>query len=54
LAGSPPGGLVLDPFFGAGTVGIVARELERHYVGLELNPSYLELARQRLREAGCP
>jgi DNA modification methylase len=54
LAGSPPGGLVLDPFFGAGTVGVVARELERHYVGLELNPSYLELARQRLREAGCP
>jgi len=50
LAGAPVGGVVLDPFFGSGTVGVVARELGRGYLGIELNPSYVELARRRL---GC-
>ncbi len=49
LAGVPAGGTVLDPFFGAGTVGMVARELGRHFVGLELNPDYVALAEQRLQ-----
>lgn len=48
LAGSPPGGVVLDPFFGAGTVGLVATELGRSYIGVELNPDYVEMARRRL------
>jgi site-specific DNA-methyltransferase (adenine-specific) len=48
LAGSAPGGIVLDPFFGAGTVGLVATELGRQYVGIELNPEYVEMARRRL------
>ncbi len=48
LAGSPPGGIVLDPFFGAGTVGLVATELGRRYVGVELNPEYVAMARRRL------
>jgi site-specific DNA-methyltransferase (cytosine-N4-specific) len=49
LAGSGEGDVVLDPFFGSGTVGQVARELGRDFVGLELNPEYVEIARTRLR-----
>jgi site-specific DNA-methyltransferase (adenine-specific) len=48
LAGSPPNGLVLDPFFGAGTVGLVAVELGRRFVGVELNSAYVEMACKRL------
>jgi site-specific DNA-methyltransferase (adenine-specific) len=50
LAGAPAGSVVLDPFFGAGTVGVVARELKRHYLGIELNPDYVALAQRRLDE----
>jgi DNA modification methylase len=39
---------VLDPFFGTGTVGLVARELGRDWLGIELKPEYADLARQRL------
>ncbi len=38
LAGCPEGGTVLDPFFGAGTVGVVAKKCNRQYLGIELNP----------------
>jgi DNA modification methylase len=48
LAGSPEGGLVLDPFFGSGTTGLVARQNGRDFVGIELNPEYIEIARERL------
>ena len=48
LAGSNPGDLVLDPFFGAGTVGMVAREMGRRCVGVELNDDYIEIARRRV------
>jgi DNA modification methylase len=41
-------GLVLDPFFGIGTVGVVAEGLGRDWLGIELNPAYADLARQRL------
>jgi adenine-specific DNA methylase len=41
-------GIVLDPFFGTGTVGLVAQGLGRGWLGIELNPAYAELARQRL------
>lgn len=44
-----PGDFVLDPFFGSGTVGLVAQELDRQYVGVELNPSYVAMAANRLR-----
>lgn len=50
LAGCPVGGTVLDPFFGAGTTGLVADRLERNCIGLELNPEYVEIALRRLRE----
>lgn len=47
LAGSKENDLILDPFYGAGTVGIVAKELGRRCVGIELNPQYVEIARKR-------
>lgn len=48
LAGVPHGGTVLDPFFGAGTVGVVAKNLGRNYTGIELNAEYCEIAKKRL------
>ena len=48
LAGCPAGGTVLDPFFGAGTTGLVAAELGRSCIGVELNPAYATIALQRL------
>jgi site-specific DNA-methyltransferase (adenine-specific) len=47
-AASRPGDWVLDPFFGSGTVGIVAERLNRPYLGIELNPDYVRLALSRL------
>ena len=41
-------GIVLDPFFGTGTVGLVARDLGRDWLGIELNPAYVRLAKDRL------
>jgi DNA modification methylase len=51
LAGSPKGGLILDPFLGSGTVGIVAIETGRRCVGIEVKPDYVEIAKQRLQGA---
>ncbi|MCA1567398.1 MAG: site-specific DNA-methyltransferase [Acidobacteria bacterium] len=51
LAGSKSGSLVLDPFFGSGTVGEVCIEQGRRCVGIELNPEYAEIARKRLAQA---
>ncbi|MHB9024982.1 MAG: DNA-methyltransferase [Armatimonadota bacterium] len=48
LAGSRKGDMVLDPFFGSGTVGMVALNTDRNFVGIEINPEYIELAKQRL------
>jgi DNA modification methylase len=49
LAGSPKDGIVLDPFFGSGTVGVVAVETGRRCVGIEVKPDYIGIAKQRLR-----
>jgi site-specific DNA-methyltransferase (cytosine-N4-specific) len=49
LAGTVPGDWVLDPFFGAGTVGVVCEQQARNYVGIELNPEYVDLATTRIR-----
>lgn len=54
LAGSQPGDWVLDPFFGSGTVGVVCEEQRRNYVGIELNPDYVEIALQRIRNIQPP
>ncbi len=52
-AGCPAGGTVLDPFFGAGTTGLVARRLGRRFVGIELSPKYCRMAAARIeRETG--
>jgi DNA modification methylase len=48
LAGCPHGGIVLDPFMGSGTTGMVAKELGADFVGIELNPEYAALARWRI------
>jgi DNA modification methylase len=47
-AGCPEGGVVLDPFSGAGTTGLVARRLGRRYIGIELNPEYATMSRKRI------
>jgi len=51
-AGSPKGGIVLDPFIGSGTTALVARSLGRKFVGIELSPEYVSLAEQRLADKG--
>jgi len=47
LASTKPGDIVLDPFFGTGTTGAVARLLGRRYIGIERDPDYAALARAR-------
>jgi DNA modification methylase len=52
-AGCKPGGTVLDPFSGSGTTGAAAASLGRRYVGIDLNPEYLDLSlRTRLAQTG--
>jgi DNA modification methylase len=48
MAGSKPGDLVLDPFAGSGTVGVVALRHGRRFLGIELNPTYCAIARRRI------
>jgi len=48
LAGSRKGGLVLDPFCGSGTTGVVALEEGRKFIGIDLNPAYVEMANERI------
>ena len=50
LAGCPAGGTVLDPFSGAGTTALIAKENGRKFVGIELNPAYNEIAARRLSQ----
>ncbi len=52
LAGCRPGGVVLDPFIGSGTTGVVAIEEGRSYIGIEINPEYVAMATERIRAAG--
>lgn len=47
LAGCPKNGVVLDPFMGSGTTGMVAQELGRKWIGCELNPEYINLQKTR-------
>ena len=50
LAGCPKDGIVLDPFNGAGTTGVVCLKNDRKYIGIELNPEYIFLSEKRLKE----
>ncbi|MBK9125330.1 MAG: site-specific DNA-methyltransferase [Chloroflexi bacterium] len=54
LATSNPGDVVLDPFFGTGTTGAVARRLGRHYIGIERDAAYIEAARARIDAIPVP
>jgi len=51
LAGCPEEGVVLDPFFGSGTVGVVAKKNNRKWIGIELNPEYAKIAEDRISKA---
>ena len=48
LAGCPEGGVVLDPFMGSGTTGMVAAMHQRNFIGFELNPKYCKMAEKRI------
>lgn len=48
LASTDPGDVVLDPFFGTGTTGAVAKRLGRHWIGIEKEARYVDLARKRI------
>ena len=50
LSWSNEGDIVLDPFNGSGTTTKMAREMGRHYIGIEINPEYCEIARNRLAQ----
>jgi modification methylase len=51
MAASNPGDVVLDPFFGSGTTGAVARKLGRHWIGIERDKKYLKVAQKRIDAA---
>lgn len=48
LASTNPGDVILDPFFGTGTTGAVAKKLGRHFIGIEKEAAYIEIARERI------
>lgn len=48
MAGCPEGGTILDPFNGAATVGLVSLQLQRRYIGIELNPDYCKISVDRI------
>lgn len=49
-AGCPEGGVVLDPFMGSGTTGVVAKKQNKNYIGIELNEEYIKIAEKRINE----
>ena len=50
LAGCPKNGIVIDPFMGAGTTAIVAKCLNRNFIGIELNQKYIDIANKRIKK----
>jgi len=48
LTKTPTGGIVLDPFMGSGTTGVACKNTGRDFIGIELNPEYIEIARKRI------
>jgi len=50
LAGCSENGLILDPFMGAGTTAVVSKQNFRNYIGIELNPKYIEMAERRISD----
>lgn len=54
LSWSNPGDVVLDPFSGSGTTAKMARETGRRFIGIEVNPEYVEISRKRLAQQVLP
>ncbi len=54
LASSNPHDIVLDPFFGSGTTGAVAKKLQRQFIGIELDSAYIEIATDRIAAVSQP
>jgi modification methylase len=50
VSSTNPGDIILDPFFGTGTTGAAAKKLHRHWIGIENDAGYVELARERLNQ----
>ena len=50
VASTKPGDVILDPFFGSGTTGAVAKRLGRHFIGIEREKTYADIARARIAE----
>ncbi len=50
MSSTKPGDVILDPFFGSGTTGAVAKRLGRHFIGIERDPAYVKHAKRRLAE----
>ena len=50
MAATKPGDVILDPFFGTGTTGAVAKRLGRRFIGIERDPDYAAIARKRIAE----
>lgn len=51
MAGSPEHGIIFDPFVGSGTTCLVAKKLNRHYIGIDINPVYVSIAEKRIKNA---
>jgi site-specific DNA-methyltransferase (adenine-specific) len=49
-----PGSTILDPFMGSGSVGVAALELGHNYLGIDVEPDYVEIARRRLAQTSIP
>lgn len=47
---SKPDDIILDPFLGSGTTAVACQNLKRNFIGIEMSPKYVEIARQRLRQ----
>jgi DNA modification methylase len=54
LAGCPINGIILDPFCGSGTTGVVALRNNRNFIGIELNPEYVKIAEKRMAPFAQP
>lgn len=52
VAGCPESGIVLDPFMGSGTTGVVAKRLGREFIGIDLNSEYIEISANRIKMEG--
>lgn len=53
MSSTLPGDVVLDPFFGTGTTGAVAKKLGRDFIGIERDPSYIDVATRRIDNIAC-